>query len=150
MAYTAAYLTGQVAGREFGGGDFVPESSRRARGFATWAAIRLLGRSGVAELVDRCCAMARRFADGLEALDGVEVLNDVVLNQVLFRAGDEELTNRMERWLQQEGTLWLGGTTWRGERLLRISVSNWSTSEDDVDRCVQAIGRARTAVLATA
>jgi glutamate/tyrosine decarboxylase-like PLP-dependent enzyme len=150
MAYTASYLTGQVVGREFGGGDFVPESSRRARGFATWAAIRSLGRSGVAQLVDRCCAMARRFADSLEALDGVEVVNEVVLNQVLVRVGDEELTNRVERRVQDEGTLWLGATTWRGERLLRISVSNWSTSEDDVDRCVEAIGRARANVLAAA
>jgi glutamate/tyrosine decarboxylase-like PLP-dependent enzyme len=150
MTYSAPMLTGQVAGREFGGGDFVPESSRRARGFATWAAIRSLGRSGIAELVDRCCAMARRFAEGLNALDGVEVLNDVVLNQVIFRVGDEELTNRMERWLQQEGTLWLGGTTWRGERLLRIAVSNWATDEDDVDLCVEAIGRARADILAAA
>ena len=150
MAYTAAYLTGQVAGREFGGGDFVPESSRRARGFATWAAIRSLGRSGVAELVDRCCTMARRFAGGLDALDGFEVVNEVVLNQVLVRVGDEELTNRVERRVQDDATLWLGATTWRGERLLRISVSNWSTGEDDVDRCVEAIARARADVLAAA
>jgi glutamate/tyrosine decarboxylase-like PLP-dependent enzyme len=150
MGYTAAYLAGQVDGREFGGGDFVPESSRRARGFTTWAAIRSLGRSGVAELVDHSCAMAQRFAKGLEALEGVEVVNDVVLNQVLVRVGDEELTKRVERRVQEEGTLWLGGTTWRDERLLRISVSNWSTSEDDVDRCVAAIARARADVLAAA
>jgi glutamate/tyrosine decarboxylase-like PLP-dependent enzyme len=150
MGYTAAYLAGQVDGREFGGGDFVPESSRRARGFTTWAAIRSLGRSGVAELVDHCCAMAHRFAKGLEAVEGVEVVNDVVLNQVLVRVGDEELTKRVERRVQEEGTLWLGGTTWRDERLLRISVSNWSTGEDDVDRCVAAIARARTDVLAAA
>ena len=148
MAYTAAYLTGQVAGREFGGGDFVPESSRRARGFATWAAIRSLGRSGVADLVDLCCAMARRFAEGLDALDGVEVVNEVVLNQVVVRVGDEGTTNRIERHLQDEGVMWLGATTWHGERLLRISVSNWSTSEDDVDRCVDAIARARAAIVA--
>jgi glutamate/tyrosine decarboxylase-like PLP-dependent enzyme len=147
MAYTAAYLTGQVEGREFGGGDFVPESSRRARGFATWAAIRSLGRSGIADLVDRACALARRFADGLALLDGVSIANDVVLNQVLVRVGDEETTNRIERRLQDDGTLWLGATTWRGERLLRIAVSNWSTTEEDVDRCVQAIARARTVVL---
>ena len=83
--------------------------------------------------------MARRFAEGLDALEGVEVVNDVVLNQVLVRIGDEELTNRVERRVQEDGTLWLGATTWRGERLLRISVSNWSTSEEDVDRCVEAI-----------
>jgi glutamate/tyrosine decarboxylase-like PLP-dependent enzyme len=148
MAYTASYLTGQVAGREFGGGDFVAESSRRARGFATWAAIRSLGRSGIADLVDRSCALARRFADGLRAIDGVTIVNEVVLNQVLVRVGDEDTTNRIERWVQDEGTLWLGSTTWRGERLLRVSVSNWSTTEEDVDRCVEAIARARTAVLA--
>ena len=148
MAYTASYLTGQVAGREFGGGDFVAESSRRARGFTTWAAIRSLGRSGIAELVDRSCALARRFADGLRAVDGFTIVNDVVLNQVLIRVGDEDTTNRIERWLQDDGTLWLGSTTWRGERLLRVSVSNWSTTEEDVDRCVEAIHRARTAVLA--
>ena len=148
MAYTASYLTGQVAGREFGGGDFVAESSRRARGFPTWAAIRSLGRSGIAELVDRTCALARRFAEGLALIPGVQVVNEVVLNQVLVRVGDEQMTNRIERWLHNDGTLWLGATTWRGERLLRISVSNWSTTEEDVDRCVQAIGRARDEVVA--
>jgi glutamate/tyrosine decarboxylase-like PLP-dependent enzyme len=147
MAYTAAYLTGQVAGREFGGGDLVPESSRRARGFATWAAIRSLGRSGIADLVDRSCALARRFADGLGGLDGVEVVNEVELNQLLVRVGDTETTNRIERHVQEEGTVWLGATTWRGERLLRIAVSNWSTTEEDVDRSVEAIRRARAAVL---
>ncbi len=146
MAYTASYLTGQVEGRTFGGGDFVPESSRRARGFATWAALRSLGRSGVADLVDRCCALARRFGERLDVLAGVEVVNEVVLNQVLVRVGDGELTERVARRLQGEGTLWLGATTWRGERLLRISVSNWSTTEDDVDRCVDAIAEARAAV----
>ena len=147
MAYTASYLTGQVAGREFGGGDFVPESSRRARGFATWAAIRSLGRSGIADLVDGCCALARRFADGLGAHDGIEIVNEVVLNQVLVRVGDLETTNRIERRVQADGTLWLGTTTWHGERLLRIAVSNWTTTEEDVDRCVDAIVRAHTAAL---
>jgi glutamate/tyrosine decarboxylase-like PLP-dependent enzyme len=150
MAYTAAYLTGQVAGREFGGSDFALESSRRARGIATWAALRSLGRSGVADLVDRCCALAQRFATGLSALDGVEIANDVVLNQVLVRVGDAELTERLERALQEEGTLWLGATTWHGERLLRVSVSNWSTTEADVDRCVDAIGRVRADLRARA
>lgn len=145
MAYTASYLTGQVVGREFGGGDFVAESSRRARGFATWAAIRSLGRSGIADLVDRSCALARRFADRLRAIDGITVVNDVVLNQVLVRVGDEDTTSRIERRVQDDGTLWLGSTTWRGERLLRVSVSNWSTTEEDVDRCVEAIASARTA-----
>ena len=150
MAYTASYLSGQVAGRAYGGGDLTIESSRRARGFATWAALRALGRSGVADLVDRCCRMAERFAERLDALDGVEVANDVVLNQVLVRVGDEELTGRVERAVQDDGTCWLGATTWRGQRLLRISVSNWSTGEADVDASVDAIRRARADAMATA
>jgi glutamate/tyrosine decarboxylase-like PLP-dependent enzyme len=142
MAYTAEYLTGQVAGREFGGGDFVTESSRRARGFATWAAIRSLGRSGIVELVERCCGLARRLANGVNAIQGVEVVNDVVLNQVLVRVGDLEFTNRVEHHIQEEGTAWLGATTWRGQRLLRIAVSNWSTGDEDIDVTVEAIARA--------
>ena len=141
MAYAASYLTGQVIGREFGGGDFVPESSRRARGFATWAAIRSLGRSGIADLIDRSCTLARRFADGLRAIDGVTIPNEVVLNQVLVRVGDEDTTNLIQRRVQDDGILWLGSTTWRGERLLRISVSNWSTTESDIDLTVDAMAR---------
>jgi glutamate/tyrosine decarboxylase-like PLP-dependent enzyme len=149
LAYTADYLTGQVAGRELGGGDFVPESSRRARGFATWAALRSLGRSGVAELVDRCCALARRFAARLGELDGVEVVNEVVLNQVLVRVGDGAFTDRLERAIQEDGTCWMGATTWRGERLLRIAVSNWTTTEADVDLVVEAVARLRAELLAS-
>jgi glutamate/tyrosine decarboxylase-like PLP-dependent enzyme len=148
LGYTASYLTGQVEGRQPGGGDLVAESSRRARGFATWAALRSLGRSGVTDLVDRCCGLARRLADGLGALDGVEVVNDVVLNQVLLRVGDGDLTERLERAIQEDGTCWLGATTWRGERLLRIAVSNWSTTEEDVDRVVETIGRLRSGLVA--
>jgi glutamate/tyrosine decarboxylase-like PLP-dependent enzyme len=144
LAYTASYLTGQVEGREYGGGDLVPESSRRARGFATWAALRSLGRSGVADLVDRSCEMARRFAGRLSEIEGVEVVNEVVLNQVLVRVGDAELTDRIERAIQEDGTCWLGGTTWRDERLLRIAVSNASTTADDVDRVVSTIARLRS------
>jgi glutamate/tyrosine decarboxylase-like PLP-dependent enzyme len=125
----------------------VPESSRRARGFATWAALRSLGRSGVAELVDRCCALARRFAGGLDAIDGVEVVNDVVLNQVLVRVGDADLTDRLERAIQDDGTCWMGATTWRGERLLRIAVSNWTTTEADVDLVVETIRRLRAGLV---
>ena len=147
LAYTAAYLTGQVVGRELGGGDFVPESSRRARSFATWAALRSLGRSGVAELVDRCCGLARRLADGLDGVDGLDVVNDVVLNQVLVRVGDAELTDRLERAIQADGTCWLGATTWRGERLLRIAVSNWSTTEADVDLVIDTIARLRAGLV---
>jgi len=142
MAYTAEYLTGQVAGREFGGGDYVPESSRRARGFATWAAIRSLGRSGVVELVEKCCRLARQLADGVAEIPHVGIANDVVLNQVLIRVGDTPFTNIVEELIQNDGTVWLGGTTWRGERLLRVSVSNWSTSEEDIDRTVETIARA--------
>jgi glutamate/tyrosine decarboxylase-like PLP-dependent enzyme len=142
MAYTAEYLTGQVAGREFGGGDYVPESSRRARGFATWAAIRSLGRLGVIELVEGCCRLAKRLADGVEQIPHVQVANDVVLNQVLIRVGDTPFTNKVEELIQKEGTVWLGGTVWRGERLLRVAVSNWSTSEQDIDRTVETIARA--------
>ena len=147
LAYTAEYLTGQVAGREFGGGDFVPESSRRARGFATWAALRSLGRWGVADLVDRCCELARRFAAGLDDIDGVRVVNDVVLNQVLVRVGDADLTDRLEQAIQDDGTCWMGATTWRGERLLRIAVSNWTTTEADVDLVVATIARLRAGLV---
>jgi glutamate/tyrosine decarboxylase-like PLP-dependent enzyme len=142
MAYTAAYLTGQGPGRDFGAGDFTPESSRRARGFATWAALRSLGRSGVRDLVDRCCSLARRVAERLGALENVEVVNDVVLNQVLVRVGNAATVEQVVKRLQGEGVCWLGATTWRGERLLRISVSNWLTTEADVDQTVRAIRRA--------
>jgi glutamate/tyrosine decarboxylase-like PLP-dependent enzyme len=148
MALTASYLTGQVAGRKLGGADFVPESSRRARGFATWAALRSRGRSGIGDLVERCCAMARRCAELLERLHGIEVVNEVVLNQVLVRVGSANLTEAVERLVQQDGTCWLGATTWRGERLLRVSVSNWSTTESDIDLCVDAIARARAEAMA--
>jgi glutamate/tyrosine decarboxylase-like PLP-dependent enzyme len=148
MAYTAAYLTGQVAGRELGGGDFVLESSRRARGFATWAALRSLGRSGVAELVERCCDLARRLAAALSEVEGIEIVNDVVLNQVLVRVGDAGLTDRLERAIQDDGTCWMGATTWRGERLLRIAVSNWSTTQADVDLVAETVARLRAALVA--
>jgi glutamate/tyrosine decarboxylase-like PLP-dependent enzyme len=139
MAYTAEYLTGQVAGREFGGGDFVPESSRRARGFVTWAALRSLGRSGVAGLIERSCSLARLLADRLRRVPGVEIPNDVVLNQVLIAVGDAAFTNRVERSIQEDGSVWIGATTWRGRRMLRAAISNWSTSEDDIERAVAAI-----------
>jgi glutamate/tyrosine decarboxylase-like PLP-dependent enzyme len=141
MSFTAAYLVRQPEGSVRQQSDFNPESSRRARGFAVWAALQALGRQGVADLVDRTCAMARRFADQLSAADGVEVCNDVVLNQVLVRFGDDERTARVIAGVQADGTCWLGGTTWHGMHLMRISVSNWSTSEEDVDRSVAAILR---------
>jgi glutamate/tyrosine decarboxylase-like PLP-dependent enzyme len=95
----------------------------------------------VAELVERCCALSRRFAELLAGLDGVTIANDVVLNQVLVAFGDGDRTNRVIAAIQQDGTCWMGGTTWQGRRLMRISVSNWTTTESDVDRCVAAIDR---------
>jgi glutamate/tyrosine decarboxylase-like PLP-dependent enzyme len=145
MAYTAAYLALPGARAARAPGDFVPESSRRARGFATWAAVRELGRSGVAELVERCCALATRFAEQLRAVEGVDVVNDVVLNQVLVRFGEgtdaqrDATTDRVLEAVQRSGECWMGGTTWRGMRLMRISVSNWSTTEHDIDRSVAAV-----------
>jgi glutamate/tyrosine decarboxylase-like PLP-dependent enzyme len=138
-SYTAAYLTGQGEGGLRSPGDFILESSRRARGFATWAALRQLGRSGVADLVGRCCALARRFADQLAAADGVTVVNDVVLNQVLVHFGDDDRTDRVIEKVQRSGECWMGGTTWHGRRLMRISVSGWRTTESDADRAVTAI-----------
>ena len=143
FATVAGYLTpGRTGERDPDA--FTPEFSRRARGLPVWAALRSLGRAGVAELVERCCGHARRFADLLGAADGVEVLNEVVLNQVLVRftdpGGDSDgRTREVIRRVQEDGTLWLGGTTWHGLAAMRISVSNWSTTSDDVDRSAAAI-----------
>jgi glutamate/tyrosine decarboxylase-like PLP-dependent enzyme len=142
MAYTAAYLVGQGSDQLRSPGDFVMESSRRARGFAAWAALRSLGRNGVAELVDRCCALARRFAEQLQALDGAEVVHDVVLNQVMVRFTDDATTDRVIDLVQRSGECWMGGTMWHGMRLMRISVSGHTTTEADVDRSVAAIATA--------
>lgn len=139
VSYTAAYLVGSGAGAP-ALGDLTLGSSRRARGFAAWAGLRQLGRSGVADLVERSCRLAQRFADGLRA-GGAEIANEVVLNQVLVGFGDDERTDRVVEAVQAEGTCWLGGTTWRGRRLMRVSVSNWSTTEADVDASVDAILR---------
>jgi glutamate/tyrosine decarboxylase-like PLP-dependent enzyme len=145
MSFTAAYLTGHGVAGTRAPSDYVPESSRRARGFATWAALRQLGRYGVADLVERCCALARRFADALAAVDGVTVANDVVLNQVLVGFGDDDRTDRVVARVQRSGECWMGTTTWHGRRLMRISVSNWSTTAADVDRSVAAIVAAHEA-----
>ena len=140
MAYTAAYLVGGTPATVRSPGDYVLESSRRARGVATWAAIRELGRKGIAELVDRCCALARRFASQLDAAREVEIGNDVVLNQVLVRFGDDDTkTDSVVAAVQRSGECWMGSTTWHGRRYMRISVSNWRTTETDVDRSVAAI-----------
>lgn len=150
MTGAAAYLV-QTEGRERDPFDWVPELSRRARGFTVYAALRSLGRSGVRELVERCSSHARRFADRLQGRPGIEVLNNVVLNQVLVRftppgGGDADaFTREVVSRVQKDGTCWLGGTVWQGKAALRISVSNWSTTEEDVDRSAEAIVRAALA-----
>ena len=141
MAVTAAYLPPSEQRDPFG---YTPELSRRSRGVEVWAALKSLGRTGVAEMVERCCRHARRFAAGLTEA-GFEVLNDVVLNQVLVAFGDADNTLRVVRGIQQEGTCWAGETVWQGRTAMRISVSNWATSENDVERSIEAIVRvART------
>lgn len=120
---------------------YVPEMSRRARGVEVWAALRSLGRVGVAELIERNCRQARRFAEGLRAA-GHEILNDVVLNQVLVSFGDAEATRRVIARVQEEGTMWAGGTRWQDRAAMRIAVSSWATTDDDVERCLEAIARA--------
>jgi glutamate/tyrosine decarboxylase-like PLP-dependent enzyme len=122
--------------------DWVPEFSRRARGFATYAALRSLGRRGVAELVERTCACAQRFAEGIAELDDVEILNDVVLNQVLFRFGSDERTDVVLQAVQHSGEVWMSGTIWEGRRAIRISVSNWQTGHDEIDRALAAFSAA--------
>jgi len=148
MTLGAAYYV-ETDGAERDPYNWVAESSRRARGFAVWAAIRSLGRSGVAEMIVRTCEHARRFASGLEGAPGVRVLNDVVLNQVLVRfddpsgdvaAGDAR-TDAVIAAVQADGTMWLGGTRWHGVRAMRISVSGWRTTAQDVERCVAVIRR---------
>jgi glutamate/tyrosine decarboxylase-like PLP-dependent enzyme len=118
--------------------DWVPEFSRRARGFAVYAALRSLGRRGLQELVERCCDGAARFAQAIAELDGVEVLNEVVLNQVLFRFDSDERTDEVLARVQESGRVWLSGTTWDGRRAIRVSVSNWQTGDEEIDLAVQA------------
>ncbi len=118
--------------------DWTPESSRRARAFTVYAALRSLGREGLADLVDRCCDLAQRFATSIAAIPGCEVLNDVVINQVLFRFADDEATNAVLADVQAGGEAWMGGTTWEGRSAIRVSVSGWRTSAADIDRTVAA------------
>ncbi|HLY86332.1 MAG TPA: pyridoxal-dependent decarboxylase [Gaiellaceae bacterium] len=139
MAVTASYLVLQDDPLRRDALDWGPEFSRRARGFAVYAALRSLGRKGVADLVERCCAHAQLFAELLEASGAATVLNDVVLNQVLVRFGDGERTREVIRRVQEDGTCWLGGTEWQGEHAMRISVSNWRTTREDVERSAAAI-----------
>jgi len=146
MTLGAAYYV-ETAGGERDPYNWVPESSRRARGFAVYAALQSLGRDGVAQMIERCCTLARRMAARLAAEPGLRVLNDVVLNQVLVRfdapSGDDAesdaRTRRVAAAIQRDGVAWAGGTTWQGRAALRISVSNWSTTEADADRAADAI-----------
>jgi len=141
MTVTAAYLE-QTTGVERDQVDWNPEFSRRGRGITVYAALRSLGRHGVEDLVDRLCARAKQFETILGADSRVEVLNDVVLNQVLVRfKGNDEATRETVARVQRDGTLWLAGTMWHGMAAMRISVSNWATSEEDVDRSAAAILR---------
>ncbi|MBI2517066.1 MAG: aspartate aminotransferase family protein [Opitutae bacterium] len=137
MAYQAAYLKAGDRREPYHNG---PELSRRARGVEIWAALRSLGRSGVADLIERTCRHAARFAEGLRAA-GFTVLNDVVINQVLVSFGDAERTKRVIAAIQADGTLWCGGTVWQGHTAMRISVSSWATTTDDVERSLAAIIR---------
>lgn len=147
MTSTAAYIV-KAADDRRDPDDWTPEFSRRARGFTVYAAIKALGRSGVSALVERSCAEARGMAERLRKGAGVEILNDVVYNQVLVRfrpdgGGDVDAHTRavIER-VQRDGTCWLAGTTWQGKAAMRISVSGWSTSDDDIARSADAILRA--------
>jgi glutamate/tyrosine decarboxylase-like PLP-dependent enzyme len=144
MAVSAAYLS---VAEQRKPNDFTPEMSRRARGVEVWAALRSLGRSGLAELFERNCRQAARFAAGLRAA-GYEVLNEVVLNQVLVSFGDAATTRRVIAGIQGDGTCWCGGTEWQGRAAMRISVSSWATTDADVERSLAAMLRVAAAVRA--
>ena len=138
MAVTAEYLPTETDHRN--PSDFTPELSRRARGVEVWTALRTLGRAGLSELFERNCRQARRFAEGLAAA-GLEILNDVVLNQVLVSFGSPEETRAVVAAVQADGTCWCGGTVWQGKTAMRISVSSWATTDDDVHRSLDAMLR---------
>lgn len=145
MTVTAAYLV--QSDKERDPFEWTPEFSRRARGFTVYAAIKHLGRSGIRDMVERCCARARQMADLLRKYPSVEILNDVVLNQVLVRfKNSDDFTRTVIQRVQQDGTCWLGGTTWHNMAAMRISVSNWSTTEKDIELSAQAILRAAATV----
>ena len=147
MTLSAAYYV-ETEGGERDSYNWVPESSRRARGFAVLAALRSLGRSGLVDLVERDCALARQMADRLSADPGVTILNEVVLNQVLVGFESDDLTRAVIDAVQRDGTCWLGGTTWAGRAAMRISVSGWQTTPDDIDRSADAILRCLAAEIA--
>jgi glutamate/tyrosine decarboxylase-like PLP-dependent enzyme len=138
MTATADYLIQGGTGQPRDAVDWTPTFSRRARGFAVYAALRSLGQRGVAELLERTCAHARTFAAGLAGLPGCQILNDVVINQVLFRFTDDQTTDRVLRRVVDSGEAWLSGTTFGGRRAIRLSVSNWQTSDGDVARTLEA------------
>jgi glutamate/tyrosine decarboxylase-like PLP-dependent enzyme len=136
MAVNADYLPSDQGNPS----DYTPEMSRRPRGVEAWAALRTLGRAGLADLVERNCRLAKRFADAFTAA-GFPVLNDVVLNQVLVSFGDPERTRKVIATIQEDGTCWCGGTVWQGKTAMRVSVISWATTEGDVDRSIAAILR---------
>jgi glutamate/tyrosine decarboxylase-like PLP-dependent enzyme len=139
MTITASYLIQDEGARRVRDQvDWVPEFSRRARGFPVYAALRSLGRSGIAELVERCCEGATRFAAAIVELPGVELLNEVVLNQVLFRFDSDEQTDDVLRLVQESGAVWMSGTTWDGRKAIRVSVSNWQTGDEEIELAVKA------------
>ncbi len=138
MSLAAAYIV--ATGSERDPHEFVPDESRRARAVPVYAALRSLGREGFAELIERNCRQARMFAGALAAA-GYEVLNDVALNQVLVSFGSPEQTQRTIAAIQEDGTCWCGGTLWKGRTAMRISVSNWSTTDEDVKKSIEAILR---------
>jgi glutamate/tyrosine decarboxylase-like PLP-dependent enzyme len=138
MSITAEYLPSQSEHRN--PSDFTPELSRRARGIEVWAVMRSLGKAGLAELFERNCRQAARFADGLRA-GGHAILNEVVLNQVLVQFGDAERTRKVIAALQKDGTCWCGATIWQGRPAMRISVSSWATTDEDVERSLEAMLR---------
>jgi glutamate/tyrosine decarboxylase-like PLP-dependent enzyme len=142
MAITADYLPPAGAARN--PSDYTPELSRRARGVEVWAALKSLGRAGVADLVENTCRHATRFAEGLRAA-GFSILNDVVLNQVLVSFGDPQTTARVISAIQADGTCWCGSTVWQGTPAMRISVSSWATTASDVETSLAAMIRAARA-----
>jgi len=142
MATTAAYLSMGSSREPL---HYTPEMSRRSRGVEVWAALRSLGRSGVAALIERTCQQASRFAEGLRAA-GYEILNDVELNQVMVAFGDDERTRQVIDGVQRDGTCWCGGTVWHGRAAMRISVSSWATTDEDVERSLAAMLRVAATV----
>lgn len=145
MSLKASYLQ-RGADEERVGTDWVPESSRRARAFPIYALFRALGRDGIVEMVRRTCALARRMADRLAGQPGIDILNEIALNQVLVRFQSDEVTRAVIQRVQADGTCWAGGGLWQGKQVMRISVSNWSTTDADIDRSADAIVTAFLAV----